>query len=79
MKRTQVFMNKPAHLGLSILEISKITIYEIWHDYMKPKSRDTWIQILCSLHKNRENCKEIAKARFDSSNYELERTLYMRN
>ena len=32
MKRTQVFMNKPAYLGLSILEISKITTYEIWHD-----------------------------------------------
>lgn len=79
MKKTEIFTNKPVYLGLSILEISKITIYEIWHDYMKPKSRDTWIQILCSLHKNRENCKEIAKARFDSSNYELERTLYMRN
>ena len=30
-------MNKPAHLALSILEISKIAIYEFWHDYVKPK------------------------------------------
>ena len=30
-------MNKPIYLGLSILDISKILIYEFWYDYMKPK------------------------------------------
>ena len=30
-------MNKPIYLGLSILEISKILMYEFWYDYMKPK------------------------------------------
>ena len=30
-------MNKPIDLGLSILEISKILMYEFWYDYMKPK------------------------------------------
>ena len=30
-------MNKPVCLGLSILEISKIVIYEFWFDYVKPK------------------------------------------
>ena len=30
-------MNKPICLGLSILEISKIVIYEFWFDYVKPK------------------------------------------
>ena len=30
-------MNKPVYLGLSILEISKILMYEFWYDYVKPK------------------------------------------
>ena len=37
MKKTKMKMNKPIYLGLSILEISKILIYEFWYDYMKPK------------------------------------------
>ena len=28
MKKIQIFMNKPVYSGLSILEISKIVIYE---------------------------------------------------
>ena len=30
MKKTKVKMNKPIYLGLSILEISKILMYEFW-------------------------------------------------
>ena len=30
-------MNKPDHLELSILELSKILMYEFWYDYVKPK------------------------------------------
>ena len=30
-------MNKLVHLRLSILELSKILMYEFWHDYVKPK------------------------------------------
>ena len=30
-------MNKPAYLGLSILELSKILMYDFWYDYVKPK------------------------------------------
>ena len=37
MKKTKVKMNNPIYLGLSILEISKILMYELWYDYMKPK------------------------------------------
>ena len=37
-------MNKSVYLGLSILNISKIVMYEIWYDYVKPKYRDTEIE-----------------------------------
>ena len=35
MKKTNVKMNKPVHLGMSILDISKALMYEFWHDYIK--------------------------------------------
>ena len=41
MKKSKVKMNKSIYLGLSILEISKILMYEFWYDYMKPKYNDT--------------------------------------
>ena len=37
MKKIKLKMNKPVYLGLSILEISKIIMYEFWYDYAKPK------------------------------------------
>ena len=40
MNKTKLKMNKPIYLGLSILEISKILMYEFWYDYMKPKHND---------------------------------------
>ena len=33
MIKTQILMNKPVHLGLSILELSKILMYKFWQDY----------------------------------------------
>ena len=36
-KKTQILLNKPVYLGLSILELSKISIYEFWYDYVNPK------------------------------------------
>ena len=50
MNKTKVKMNKPIYLGLWILEISKILMYEFWYDYMKPKYNDNdyaiWIPIV---------------------------------
>ena len=40
MKKTNVKINKPIYLGLSILETSKTLMYELWYDYMKPKYND---------------------------------------
>ena len=36
-KKTQILINKPVYLGLSILELSKILIYEFCHYYVEPK------------------------------------------
>ena len=30
-------MNRSVFLGLSILELSKILMYEFWYDYVEPK------------------------------------------
>ena len=30
-------MNKRVYLGLSIIEVSKIVLYEFWYDYVKLK------------------------------------------
>ena len=40
MKKIKVKMNKPAYLGLSILGISKILMYEFWYDYIKSKHQN---------------------------------------
>ena len=37
MKKTEILMNKLAHLGLSILEISQVSTYEFSNECIKPK------------------------------------------
>ena len=37
MGKTQIVMNKPFYLGLSILELSKIVMYKFCYDYVKLK------------------------------------------
>ena len=80
MNKTKVEMNKPIYLGLSILDISKILIYEFWYDYMKLKYNDK--VKLCYMDtdsfimniKTNDFYKDIANdvdKRFDISNYEL--------
>ena len=36
-KKTEILVNKPVYLRLSILELSKILMYEFWCDYVKLK------------------------------------------
>ena len=40
LRKTKVKMKKPIYLGMSILDISKMLMYEFWHDYLKPKYGD---------------------------------------
>ena len=37
MKKTEITANKPVYLGLVMIDISKITIYNFWYDYIKVK------------------------------------------
>ena len=77
-------MNKPVCLGLSILGLSKILMYEFCYDYVKPKygektklcymDTDSFIVYI----KTDDICKDIAEdveSRFDTSKYELDRPL----
>ena len=83
MKKVKVKMNKSIYLGLSILEIRKIIMYEFWYDYMKKKYGDM-VKLCCmdteSLIMNiktKDFCKDIAQdvERFDTSNYDVDRAL----
>ena len=40
MRKTKVKMNKLIYLGMAILDISKILLYEFWYGYLKPKYED---------------------------------------
>ena len=84
MKRRKVKMNNPIYLGLSILDISKILMYEFWYYCMKPKYGDN--VKLCYMDtdsfvmniKTEDFYKDIAndvEKRFDTSNYEVDRPL----
>ena len=77
-------MNKPIYLGLSILDISKILMYEFWYDYMKAKYGNN--VKLCYMDtdsfkiniETEDFYKDIAndvEKRFDTSNYEVHRPL----
>ena len=78
MKKTKVKMNKPIYLGFSILDLSKIVMYEFWYEYMKPKYVDN-VKLCCTdtdsfiMHiKTKDFYEDIAydvEKRFDTSNY----------
>ena len=40
-------MNKPVHLGLSILEFSKMLMNEFWYDYVNAYIVEEKIFIIC--------------------------------
>ena len=37
MRKTQILMNKPVYLGLSVLDLNKTVIYEFWYNHVKPE------------------------------------------
>ena len=84
MRKTQIFMNKPLYLGLSILDLSKIAMHKFWYDYVNPKYGEN--EKLCYMDtessivhvKTDDIYKDIAEdveTRFDASNFETDRPL----
>ena len=81
MRKTQILMNRPVYLGLSIIDMCKTVMYEFWYDYVKPKygekvnlcymDKDSFI---VQIRKNNvyKDIAEDVKTRFGSSNYELD-------
>ena len=77
-KKTKVKMNEPIYLGLSILEISKILMYEFW--YVKPKydnniklcymNTDSFIMDIKTNYFYKDIANDVEN-RFDTSNYEV--------
>ena len=84
MNKTKVKMNKLIYLGFSILDLSKIVMYEFWYDYIKPKygkkaklcymDTDSFIIHITTKDFYKDTADEVEK-RFDSSNYECNRPL----
>ena len=84
INKTKVKMNKPIYLGLSILDISKILMYEFWYDYMKPKygndvklwymDTDSFVMNIKTNDFYIDIANDVDK-RFDTSNYEVNRPL----
>ena len=86
MKKTQIIMNKPVYLGLSILDISKTKMYDFWYNYIKGKYGEK--ANICYMDTGSFNVhlktddihKDIAgdvETRLDPSNYEkIDRCLW---
>ena len=59
IRKTQMLINNPVYLGLSILDLNKTVIYEFFYDYLKPKIWWKLKTLLCEyrqfppLHKSR--------------------------
>ena len=84
IKKTEILMNRPVCLGLSILELSKVLNYEFWYDYVKPKYGEK--TKLCNTDNDNfivyikpdniyKYIAEDVETGFDTSNHELNRPL----
>ena len=84
MKKTEILMNKPVHLGLSILKFSKILMYEFWYDYVKPEygekaklcymDTDSFFVCIIADYIYKDIVEDV-ETRFHISTYELDRLL----
>ena len=77
MKKAKAKINKPVYLGMQILDVSKLLMYDFWFDYIKLKYQDkrklcymdadsSVILIAAYFYKDISND---VKKWFDTSNY----------
>ena len=83
-RKAEILIKKPFHLGLSILELSKILMSEFQYDYVKSKygEKATFFQmdtdsfiVYIKADGIYKDIAEDAETRPDTSNYELDRPL----
>ena len=84
MRKAQILMNNPVYLGLSTLDLSKTVMYEFWYDYVKPNyggnaklyfmDTDSFL-VHAKTDDVYKDIVEEVETRFDTSNFELERSL----
>ena len=77
-------MNKSVHLGLSLLELSTILVYDFWYNYVKPNyderaklcymDTDSFI-VYIKTDDIYIDIKEGVETRFETPIYELDRLL----
>ena len=83
MKKTQATINKPLYLGLSILDLRKPALYNFWYNYIKPQygekakscymDTDPFIAHVKMEYIYKDISEDVQK-RFDTSNYEVDRS-----
>ena len=82
IKKPEILMDKPLYFRLSILELSKILMYEFSYDYVKPKygdktklcymDTDSFIVYNIKIDDIYKDIVVDVETRFDTSNYGLE-------
>ena len=84
MKKTQITINNPVYLGLTILDLSKTIMYEFCHNYVKAKycenvkmcymDTDSFI-VYVRTDGIYKDVAEDVETRFDTSNFKIDRPL----
>ena len=84
MRKSQILMNQPVYLDLSILDLSKTVMHEFWYDHVQLKygekarlcymDTDSFIVYVRADEIDKDIAEDV-EARFGISNYELGRQL----
>jgi len=85
--RQKIFLNKPIAVGFCILELSKLTMYKFYYEYLKPKYQErvmllfTDTDSLCCQIQTPDLYKDMSEAMdlFDTSNFDPDHSLYSKN
>ena len=84
MKRTRLVFNKPIYVGMTVLDLSKVLMYDFHYNFIKEKYKEkakllfTDTDSLCYSIQTKDFYKDIKKHKdlFDTSNYPKDHELY---